>query len=375
MHVGFDAKRYFFNTTGLGNYARSTINGLAAHFPQHRYTLYTPSRCGQLCTPAEQNGLNVQEPCPPGRHFPALWRSFGIPPQARQDKIDLFHGLSHELPLKRFAPGIRTVVTMHDLLFLTHPHLFPWIDRNVYAIKYRASCRRADMVIAISRNTAQDVQDLFGIHPDRVRVVYQSCADRFRQQVSTADLAGLSAKYSLPRPYILFVGSLVLRKMPQTLIQALAAVPVPDRPGLVLAGSGPLTPRLRTLIHELKLEDHVRLTGRVPDADLPGLYQGALAFAYPSQGEGFGIPILEALTSRVPVITSRGSCFAEAGGDAAIYVTPGNVEELAQAFIRVGTDAAVRQTMIERGSRHAQNFHPSIVAAEMIKVYSELHEI
>lgn len=373
MHVGFDAKRFFLNTTGLGNYSRSTITSLAAYVPQHRYTLYTPRGHGQFCTLAMESGLNVQEPCPLGRHFPALWRSFGIPRQARQDNIDLYHGLSHELPLARFAPGTRTVVTMHDLLFLTHPGLFPWIDRQLYALKYRSSCQRADMVVAISQNTAQDVHDLFGVPLDRIRVVYQSCAPEFRQRVTPARLAVLAQKYTLPPSYILFVGSLVPRKMPQILIQALAAIPAQDRPGLVLAGSGPLAPQLLDLARDLHLGDIVRLTGRVPDADLPGLYQGALAFAYPSLGEGFGIPILEALTSQVPVITSSGSCFAEAGGDAAWYVTPGQVDELAQAITSILADERLRADMVERGHRHAQAFHPSKVATAMADVYHELH--
>ena len=162
MHIGFDAKGFFHNATGLGNYARSTVLGLAEHFPEHRYTLYTPSQTGQFCTLPALHGLHVQEACPLGRAFPAMWRSLGIPWAALQDGLDIYHGLSHELPMTDFAARTRTVVSMHDLLFLTHPHLYPWVDRKLYAFKYKKSCQRADMVVAISQKTADDVHEIFG---------------------------------------------------------------------------------------------------------------------------------------------------------------------------------------------------------------------
>lgn len=120
------------------------------------------------------------------------------------------------------------------------------------------------------------------------------------------------------------------------------------------------------------LGGQVHFLGQVADADLPGLYQQAEAFAYPSVGEGFGIPILEALNSKVPVITSSGSCFAEPGGDAALYTTPGDVPELAQALTRVLQDSALRRDMIARGERHARNFHISRTSATLMQVYADL---
>lgn len=372
MHIGFDAKRFFHNRTGLGNYARSTILGLAEHFPAHSYTLFTPRAAGEFCTLPTQRGLNVQEACPLGGMFAALWRSLGIPRAARRHGLDIYHGLSHELPLTSFGPGTRTVVTMHDLLFLTHPHLYPWIDRQLYAFKYRQSCRRADMVVAISQKTADDVHEIFGIPRDRIRVVYQSCSPAFSDHRAVDDAARLRQKYRLPEQYALFVGALIARKGAQTLIAALAELPAADRPDLVIVGTGPLQTALRAQARALGLVDRVHFAGRVDDADLPGLYRQASVFAYPSVGEGFGIPILEALGSRVPVITSTGSCFSEPGGDAALYTTPGDVPELARALSRVLGDEALRRDMIEKGVRHAHNFHSSRTSAALMEVYAEL---
>lgn len=372
MHIGFDAKRFFHNRTGLGNYARSTILGLAEHFPGHNYTLFTPRLGGAFCTLPTQRGLNVQEACPLGAMFPPLWRSLGIPRAARRHALDIYHGLSHELPLTSFAPGTRTVVTVHDLLFLTHPHLYPWIDRRLYAFKYRQSCRRADMVVAISQKTADDVREIFGVPRERIRVVYQSCALAFSEARAEGEAERLRTKYRLPQRYALFVGSLIARKGAQTLIAALAQVPATDRPDLVIVGTGPLEAALRDQARALGLHGRVHFLGQVGDADLPGLYRQACVFAYPSVGEGFGIPILEALSSGVPVITSTGSCFSEPGADAALYTTPGDAPELAQALTRVLGDESLRRDMIEKGIRHAQNFHPSRTSAALMGVYAEL---
>jgi glycosyltransferase involved in cell wall biosynthesis len=372
MHIGFDAKRFFHNPTGLGKYARTTILGLAEHFPQHVFTLYATRHVGPLCTLPASTGLHVQEACPLGRMFPALWRSLGIPQAARSHGLDIYHGLSHELPLTSFGPRTRTVVTMHDLLFLTHPHLYPWVDRQLYAFKYAQSCRRADMVVAISQKTADDVHEIFGIPRERLRVAYQSCAPAFSNVIGKEDEDRLRRVHRLPEQYVLFVGSLIPRKGAQTLVSALAELPAAERSDLVIVGKGPMKEALQSQARTLGITGRVHFLGQVADADLPGLYQLAQVFAYPSVGEGFGIPILEALNSRVPVITSSGSCFAEPGGDAVLYTTPGDASELARALSRVMNDIDLRQTMIAKGVRHAQNFHLPRTSAALMRIYAEL---
>ncbi|GAB6113516.1 glycosyltransferase family 4 protein [Desulfomicrobium salsuginis] len=372
MHIGFDGKRFFQNVTGLGNYARSTVLGLAENFPQHRYTLYAPRLGGPFCTMPLPNALHVQEACPVGRAFPALWRSLAIPVAASRDRVDIYHGLSHELPLTNFPPQVRTVVTMHDLLFLTHPHLYPWADRKLYAWKYQRSCLRADLVVAISTRTADDVQEFFGVSPDRIRVAYQSCDPAFSATMDASSLDGLRCRLDLPRDFVLFVGSLIERKGVHTLIEAVSHLPQGDHPYLVIAGTGPLEAALREQARSAGLESRTRFLGRVADADLPGLYRLARVFAYPSVGEGFGIPILEALASGTPVVTSTGSCFAEAGGDAALYAAPTDAGELAAALAHTLGDEELRRDMIERGLRHAENFRIERTSARLMDIYAEL---
>lgn len=372
MHIGFDAKRFFHNTTGLGNYARNTVRGLVEAFPEHSYRLYTPRVGARFRTSAAHPAITVQEACPLGRTLPTLWRSLGIPGAALKDGLDIYHGLSHELPLTRFSPRTRTVVSMHDLLFVTHPQLYPWLDRRIYALKYKTSCQRADLIVAVSQKTAEDVAHYFDIAPERIRVAHQSCDPAFYAPVDEAEKARLRAAHGLPTNFILFVGSLVARKGCQTLVAALSALPRENRPVLALVGTGPEERALRAQAQTLGLDGLVRFLGHVPASDLPGLYQAATAFVYPSVGEGFGIPILEALFSRVPVITSTGSCFAEPGGDAALYTTPGNIEELAHALGRVLDDDALRAAMIERGRRHAEKFHLARTSERLMSLYIEL---
>lgn len=372
MHIGFDAKRFFHNTTGLGNYARSTILGLAGCFPEHRYFLYATKIPDIPCTNALNQGLNLQKPGRLGSVLPALWRSFGLPRTARPDRLDIFHGLSHELPLVSFGSSTRTVVSVHDLLFLTHPHRYPLVDRALYTFKYRASCKRADRVVAISQHTADEVQKHFHIPPERIRVAYQSCDPVFEAQVDEACRRRLRQTYGLSREYVLFVGSLIARKGVGPLLQAFAALPASTRPELAIVGVGPLQRELRRQAKDLGLTENVRFLGRVPLSDLPGLYQMAHVFAYPSEAEGFGIPILEALNSRIPVVTSTGSCFAEAGGDAALYAPPGDVPALSNALEQAITNQELRQRMIEKGVGHAANFHIEKTSARLMNIYAEL---
>lgn len=372
MHIGFDAKRFFHNPTGLGNYSRSTLAGLMHYFPAHQYYLYSAQIPQSFL--ASQQGHNpvLCQPGPLGQLAPALWRSLGIPKTAQKDNLHIFHGLSHELPLTSFGASTRTVVTMHDLLFLTHPQLYPWLDRHIYRTKYKSSCLRAHCVIAISHKTAEDLCELFAISLDRVRVVYQSYTPHFAIPIHPAARILLRQKYHLPQEYIFYVGSLIERKGVHFLIQALAKIPSTHRPALVLAGTGPLQKQLQQDAATLGLSSSILFLGRVPDEDLPGLYQMAQVFVYPSLAEGFGIPIVEALASQTPVITSTGSCFSEPGGDAALYLPPGDISALAHTVEQVLGDNELRHTMITRGLKHVQKFHWQQTSRRLMDVYTEL---
>lgn len=375
MKLAFDAKRAAQNRTGLGNYSRFVLEGLCSAFPDRAYELYVPSR-----EKARLLGALEEKPCvslrfPQGgvwRRCPSLWRVFGMSGQIARDVPQVFHGLSNELPvgIERIE-GLRTVVTLHDLIFLRYPEFYPAVDRRIYALKFRSACRRADCVVAVSECTKRDVVSYFGIAEEKIRVLYQGCDAQFREAVSVARKREVRSKYGLPERYLLCVGSIESRKNLQRAVEALAGM----RNGLPLVAVGKRTPYADSVLRrarELGVAGRLLMLHNVEFPDLPALYQMADVFLYPSYFEGFGIPLLEALCSRTPVVAATGSCLEEAGGPHSIYVSPDEAREWALAVDQVLDYAPLRKEMIERGIEYAARFRLELLARQMMKLYEDV---
>jgi glycosyltransferase involved in cell wall biosynthesis len=370
MRIGFDAKRAFFNKSGLGSYSRNLIQGLAEKFPEHEYVLYTPGLNFDLFEPKDSS-IKVKGPARPlHKVFRSYWRSFYLSRQLQKDHIEIYHGLSHELPYNFPKKHVRSIVTIHDLIFLRLPHLYRMLDRTIYEKKFRYSCEISDRIVAVSRQTAEDVEEFFGISPDKIDVVYQGCNPVFNTEVSLIEKEILRMKYLLPKSFILYVGTIEERKNLLTLIKALHFGKI-DMPLVVI---GKPTPYLNKVIEFIERHSLINIIfcDIVQNQDLPGIYQLADLFVYPSIFEGFGIPILEALYSRVPVITSRGSSLNEVGGTYTIYIDPNNVEEMAAAIKKVLCDKDLQEKMITEGYQHARNFDPEKVTTNIMQVYKML---
>ena len=291
--------------------------------------------------------------------------------------LDIFHGLSHELPLLKKAHNIKRVLTMHDLIFMRHPELYSPIDVLLYKKKYLASCRCADMIIATSEQTKTDLINYFQIPSPKIRVVYQSCNPLFYERQTENKRKKIATSLSLPPAFILCVGSLSPRKQPDCLIRALSLLAPAQRLPLVFVGTGSsaYTRKLRDLIRQLQLDELIHFKGRVATEDLPALYQLATVFVYPSLFEGFGIPILEALFSEVPVITSDAACMREVGGPHSLYTKPQDPQELATALATLLDSSEQRKRMAADGRRHAEQFHETNSAARLMACYQEVSEI
>jgi glycosyltransferase involved in cell wall biosynthesis len=369
MNLGFDAKRVFHNATGLGNYSRDVLRILHAHRPEHVCFAYTP-RPGPL--PFEISGERFHVRGPRGslaRALPALWRTRGIVGDLRRDGVRLFHGLSNELPLGIERSGIASAVTVHDLIFERFPELYSPIDRRIYAAKARSAARRAGIVVAISEQTKRDLVELYGVAPGRIRVVYQTCHEAFRTPVPQARLGEVAARYELPRTFLLAVGTIERRKNLLLALRALEALP-----GVPLVAVGRPTPYAEELYAFARahgLEGRVRLLSGVSTADLAAMYRLATIALYPSIFEGFGIPIVEALFSGTPVVTTRGGCFAEAGGAGSAYVDPHDPEELREVLAGLLADEGRRAAMREAGLRHVERFSEEAIAAALDAAYSD----
>ncbi|WP_373843172.1 glycosyltransferase family 4 protein, partial [Bacteroides heparinolyticus] len=310
MKIGFDAKRAAQNKTGLGNYSRFVIESLAETIPVGRYLLYVPHPGKTACMDNLLQRYNVDMRCPRTgfwKRLRSLWRVWGVTPDFEQDRIRLFHGLSNELPLNiRKARRVRSVVTIHDLIFLRHPEYYPYIDRKIYAYKFRKACQNADRIIAVSQCTKQDIIDFFHIPEEKIDVVYQGCDASFKRPVDAEKKESVRRKYRLPSRYILYVGSIEERKNLMLVAQALPFLP--DGTEVIAVGKRTrYADKVETFLRRNGLEHRMRLVSDVPFDDLPAFYQMASVFVYPSKFEGFGIPLLEALNSGTPAIGATGS--------------------------------------------------------------------
>jgi glycosyltransferase involved in cell wall biosynthesis len=370
MRIGFDAKRAFFNFSGLGNYSRNTIRYLSHKFPENEFYLYIPRKRNQIRNGALKNHTLVYPQSWKERNFSSFWRSYWLGKQLVRDGIELYHGLSNEIPFDIIKNHVTSVVTIHDLIFLRFPQWYKPIDRKIYTRKAQFSCTNVERVIAISQQTRSDIIHYFKIPEEKIDVVYQGCDPDFYERWTEAEKQKLSRKYNLPSSYLLYVGTIEPRKNLLQVIKARHKGKL-DIPLMVVGRSTPYFKEIQEYIAEHSLKNITFLL-EVPNEDLPGIYQMADAFIYPSRFEGFGIPILEALFSRTPVITSSGSCFDEVGGKSSMYVDPDDTDEMIHAILLVLEDEKLRTEMQERGYDHAQNFKEEIIADNLMEVYKKV---
>lgn len=301
------------------------------------------------------------------------WRTFRLGRAARRDRLDLYHGLSHEIPRDLPRTGIPGVVTFHDLLFERHPELFPAIDRMSYGWRYRWSAEHAAAIVAVSAQTRDDIVKWYGVDPEHVTIIPPPRAPAFAHPVPETEAASVRSRLGLPATYLLSVGTLERRKNHRVLVEALALLDPRATPALVLVGrdGGEARP-LRALAEARGVAEQVRILPNVASADLPAVFQGASVFLYPSLFEGFGMPIVEALSASVPVISSAGGCFPEAGGPFTRYVTSADVVGLAAAIRDILDDPVLAARMREEGRRWAGRFDATLLAAPLLALYHSL---
>lgn len=371
LTIGYDAKRAFLNHTGLGNYSRSVIESLALYFPLNKYYLYTPALKINRQTEALLHKGNILIRTPRLPFLKSWWRSRFVVSRLLKDGIQVYHGLSHELPVGIERTRIKTVVTIHDLIFLRYPEYYKAADRKIYEWKFRNACKHADKIIAISEQTKRDIIQFFGTDASRIEVIYQSCHSSFAQPCSAEKLLAVKAKYQLPDNFILNVGTIEKRKNALLIAKALRHIQADVN--LVLIGKETAySKEISTFLAQQHLEQRVSFLQNVAFEDLPAVYQLAKVFVYPSEFEGFGIPILEALYSGVPVIAATGSCLEEAGGPKSIYISPDDAIALAAAVDTVLNNEQLCSEMVEAGKAHASAFTEEGQAIAIMKVYQQL---
>ena len=340
LKIGFDAKRIVRNGTGLGSYGRTLVNDLASYPLELR--LYAPDQGRDQLRQQIKQQANVSfcYPAPSSLPFSkALWRTKGIVSDLQRDGIQVFHGLSGELPIGIRKSGIRSVVTIHDLIFLRHPEFYHWIDTKIYAWKFRQTIREADHIIAISECTKRDIIEYGDVDESKISLIYQSCAPKFT------------------------VSQMAVKALPY----------LPDDVKLVIVGRHtPYTDEVSTYAEKEHLSHRIRIMHGVSDEALPKLYAEAEAFVYPSRYEGFGIPIIEAISCGLPVVACTGSCLEEAGGPDSLYVDPDDAQAMAQAIRQVLRGAEGREKRIENSQQYIKRFAGRDVAGQVAELYRRL---
>lgn len=336
MQIGFEAKRLFLNDRGLGNYARNLLYGLVKYTSEHDYHLFTPKYSESHINTEyiNANTLSIHTPTGLlGAISKSAWRSLGLGKDIKKNKIDVFHGLAQELPKDIRKSGSKSIVTIHDLIFLKHPEFYKPIDRKIYLSKARFAVQNADHIIAISEQTKGDIINTFKLPEEKISVIYQSCNEVFYDKRSTDELSFVQQKWNLPQDYILYVGALNENKNVKVILKALNILKGKLDIPLVIIGKGETYKKtlieyatkhglLKQLIFASNVADPTPL-------ELSSFYQLASVFVFPSFYEGFGIPILESRFSDTPVIASNSSCLQEPGGEESFYFDPTKAEELA----------------------------------------------
>ena len=369
--IGFDAKRIVRNGTGLGSYGRTLVNSLARYPLTLR--LYSPDKgrndLRNQIVQSEHISFHI-----PHSTFHPLWRTHGIVSQLVHDGVQLYHGLSGELPFGIHKSGIKSVVTIHDLIFLRHPEFYNPIDVKLYTWKFHQTLKEADHIIAISECTKRDILEFGGsmVSENKITLIYQSCSPRFDISRTSSLLTPHSSLLdSEAKRYILSVGSIEARK---NILLAVKGLPfIPSDVSLVVVGRHTkYTDEVIRYAEANNLQHRLKILHGVPDADLPALYAGAEAFVYPSVYEGFGIPIIEAIRSGLPVVACTGSCLEEAGGPDSLYVAPTDALAMADAIRRSLKGAEGREARIQRSMDYIRRFDGNDVAGQVYQLYQKL---
>ena len=375
--IGFDAKRIVCNGTGLGSYARTLINDMIRCDDQKQLLLYTPYKGRD-----EYRDQIIKSPLvnfiyPDGKKCKLskdLWRSKGVVKQLVNDNVQIYHGLSGEVPVGLRKSGIKGIVTIHDLIFLRHPEYYKFFDRKIYEWKFRKTLKETEYIIAISECTKRDILEFGDFDPDKIFVIYQSCNPRFGQEIHEQEMQDVINRYKLPSRFILCVGTIEERKDLMLAAKSLKLIPE----DIHLVAVGRQTKYAKKVISEanrLGVSNRLHLLSGVTDNELNAIYKKAEVFVYPSRYEGFGIPIIEAIFSGLPVVACSGSCLEEAGGPDCLYVNPDDVEGMAAAVMHMINNEDDRNERILRSQEYVQKFKGTNVASQVFDLYEKLNSL
>jgi len=328
------------NPSGVGVYSREILFGLARSHPKDRFLFaYRPHRLLR----------SFRDPLP---------RNAARRMLAGSPKADVFHALNQRVD----APGRRTIATFHDLFVITGEYSTPEF-RARFTAQARQAARRSDLIIAVSRFTAAQVEEFLGVERSRIRVIPHGVR---------APSEGAASSNAARQNLVLFVGAIQRRKNVARLIRAFEKMPASWRLALAGAADGFGAAEELHAVEVSPRKSHIDVLGYVTQSELEALYRRARIFAFPSLDEGFGMPVLDAMANSVPVVTSRRSALPEVAGGAALLVDPENPEEIAAALLRLSSDEALREDLARRGRERALQCSWEAALDQTWEVYREV---
>lgn len=369
MIIGVDAKTLGKRKTGIAFYVQNVLKYLNENDEKNTYILYTNR---ELDIPFElKSNFRVE-------YYKAKIASIAIyrklPKLLKRDKVDLFWGPEHILPKK--SKSYKSVVTIHDLAFAKIKGICTYNNIIIQGLFAKRSCRNADKIIAISRSTKRDIVDLYKIDERKIEVVYNGESGYTWSEAlkGTDKFKSCCDKFRINGRYLLFVGAIEPRKNIANMVRAFDAYKEKsgsDIKFVIAGGSGWKTQPIYEAINSAKYRTDIILTGYISGEEKEMLYRNATALMFVSLYEGFGLPVIEALSVGVPVITSNVSSLPEAGGDCCYYVRdPRNEKEIADVLERAMSDIEAGATDVSALIAQADKFHISNCARETLKIFN-----
>ena len=378
LTIGFEGKRLLSSLTGFGKYSLTLIRDICRFYPETRCVLIAHDSYNALNKLPTFSSLEIQQikrldsikvVYPPST-WHLYWKLLGAKRTLYSQGIDIYHGLAHQIPRSVRQKRVPIVLTVHDLIYRHYPGLFSGEDLNLYESQLLNACSISEKIVAVSESTKRDLVNFFSISPQKISVIYSACDYRYHKIATVETIQHTRSIYGLPEKYLLYVGSMSERKNLLSVVKALKFIPRSDRLPLVVVGA---TTSYSNVVSEYikknGLDNWIIFPKRVETEDLPAVYQAAEIFLYTSLYEGFGMPILEALSSGIPVITSNISAMPEAAGPDSRLIDPESPDEIASSIIDILSDDSLRRIMVKNGYSYSQKFNNRRVTEKMLQLY------
>lgn len=377
MIIGFEAQRIFrSHKHGMDFVALELIRALQRLDDQNKYIVFTNEGPDKDCLQESENLKIVTFTA----SFP-VWEQILLPKQARKHGCDILHCTSNTAPMYVKTP---TVITLHDIIYLESNPLFAkgYTRYQRFGNFYRRmvvsyNLSRVSKIVTVSNFEKQRLIDFLGLAPSRVDVVYNGVGAHFFKECDDQLLSQVKANYNLPDRYVLFLGNTDPKKNTRNTILAFARYVVESGDDIHLVVADLNESLIKGILEEEGLESVMKKihdTGYINNKDLPAVLQQAELFLYPSKRESFGIPIVEAMASNVPVITSDAASMPEVSGGRAYLVDPNDVDSIKTAIHTLLKDDEKRREMALKGKERALDFSWESSAKQMLDIYKSIIE-